>query len=188
MKCDNLEEKVGATQRGQMQEHIEGILRKARPNAPTSIQVQIPALAQRLENKLYSAAPNLVEYSNRFTLQARLKKLIPQASAQTNKLRSHSKPALPKKRFETLTSNDHRYETFGKRQRPRFKSSNDDLQALTKRPMYSPLVTGNETTVDIVGRNGKVTFHFSNPCHDDDVVEDLEVEDVDEEESCNVRR
>ena len=184
MKCANLEEKVGTTEREQMQEHIEGILRKARPNAPSDIQLQIPALARRLEGKLYSAAANIVEYSNRFTLQARLKQLIPHSSSQASKVRSQSKPALPKKRFENLTNNDYgsRFETFGKRQRPIFKSSNDDLQALTKRPMFSPIVTGNETTVDIVGRNGKITFHFSNPC-DDVTADETHNEDVDDEES-----
>ena len=148
------EEKVNSEIRQQMERHIEAILLKARPHAPSSIKSRIPALARRLETKLYTLAENSVEYSNRFTLQARLKKLMREGPGSSNR--------------------------FGKRQRPIFKSSNDDLQALTKRPMFNSVSQSRDTTVDIVGQNGRISFHFSNTAPPEDIDDD-DLESSDEE-------
>lgn len=144
------EEKVDSEVRQQMERHIAALLLKARPHAPTSIKSRIPALARRLEGKLYTSAQNVVEYSNRFTLQARLKQLMREGPEASKRI--------------------------GKRQRPIFKSSNDDLQALTKRPMFNAVSQGRETTttVDILGKDGRISFHFSNTAKPEDIEEDLE--------------
>lgn len=69
-----------------MVEQICTILQKARPNGPSAIVKQIPSLARRVEATLYFNSKSLAEYSNRFTLEERMK-AIASKSIRHNKRR-----------------------------------------------------------------------------------------------------
>mmetsp|Transcript_12536 Transcript_12536/g.16228 ORF Transcript_12536/g.16228 Transcript_12536/m.16228 type:complete len:534 (+) Transcript_12536:297-1898(+) len=145
-------------ERKQMREHIMTILRRARPNAPPAILSKIPALAEKLEYKLYSQAGSATEYSNRFTLPTRLKQM--------------AKDPIPAR--------------SGKRQRPIFHNSSGDLQALAKEPRKQFMNSPSTTSVMFLDSAGKeaqqVTFHFTNHVNTKPEVEDSEADDIDDEE------
>ncbi|GBG33665.1 Serine/threonine-protein phosphatase 2A 56 kDa regulatory subunit delta isoform [Hondaea fermentalgiana] len=58
-----------------MVDQISAFLRKSRPNAPPNIVRQIPALARRIEATLFQSATSAEEYTNKFTLETRMKSI-----------------------------------------------------------------------------------------------------------------
>eukprot|EP00511_Aplanochytrium_stocchinoi_P009977 CAMPEP_0204864702 /NCGR_PEP_ID=MMETSP1348-20121228/4240_1 /ASSEMBLY_ACC=CAM_ASM_000700 /TAXON_ID=215587 /ORGANISM="Aplanochytrium stocchinoi, Strain GSBS06" /LENGTH=531 /DNA_ID=CAMNT_0052015395 /DNA_START=280 /DNA_END=1872 /DNA_ORIENTATION=- len=153
---------VKGFERNQMKEHIMAILKRARPNAPSSILNKIPALADRLETKLFCQAKSLTEYSNRFTLATRLKQVA----------KENPKNTLSKKP--------------GKRQRPIFHNSSGDLAALANEKRRN--ITSTTTSVQFLASQGKdetqkITFHFTNHVGSpENEAEESDLEDMDDEE------
>lgn len=72
---------------------ISAFLRKSKPNAPANIVRQIPALARRIEATLFQSARSVEEYTDKFTLETRMKSI---ASASAVSLRSKRQRQTPR--------------------------------------------------------------------------------------------
>ncbi|CAK9008126.1 Ubiquitin fusion degradation protein 1 homolog, partial [Durusdinium trenchii] len=70
-----------------MVEQIVQTLYKSRPCAPLNIVEQIPALARRIEATLFKNAASVAEYSDRFTLEARMKSIASSSVSRAKRQR-----------------------------------------------------------------------------------------------------
>jgi len=162
---------IGVNDRRMMKEHITMLLHRSRPNAPEAIKAKIPGLASRLECFLYYNATSLAEYSNRFTLQSRLKNVTLNMPFRAGK----------RLRLPSSTSN------------PDFIQMENNLRKREKSALNQRQNNSNPLTTTRVEIDMGVSFEFSansndnigNGSNQEDDIEDEEDDDDDDEDDEN---